>query len=290
LRFSKQLPDSTWKVVHETEVYKVNLNPNFNEFKITGQVLCSNDFDKKIKIECLDWNWSGKTKLIGQVEIDMNSLSKMSKGSSLDLINPSYKSKTSYRNSGTLKIDNIVIVKEPTFLDFIMSGTQISLMVGIDFTASNGTLNDPSSLHALKKDEYNDYQKAIISVGNILNFYDSDKKYPVFGFGAKLPNGQTSHCFHCNFDAMNPEVFGVDGILNSYNYSVQNVKFFGPTNFSPLIKACSSIASQSKGSEYFILLILTDGEITDMDETISSIVKASTLPLSIFLEKLTTLF
>ena len=34
---------------------------------------------------------------------------------------------------------------------------------------------------------------------------------------------------------------------------------------------------------YFILLVLTDGEITDMDETIKAIVEASYLPLSIII-------
>ena len=101
-----------------------------------------------------------------------------------------------------------------------------------------------------------------------------------YGFGAKLPNGQTSHCFHCNFDPQNPEVFGVDGILSAYNYSVTNVKFFGPTNFAPLINSCAKIASSFTGTEYFILLILTDGEITDMDATVHAIVQASTLPMS----------
>jgi hypothetical protein len=32
----------------------------------------------------------------------------------------------------------------------------------------------------------NDYQKVILSVGSIIEEYDSDKKIPVVGFGAKL--------------------------------------------------------------------------------------------------------
>eukprot|EP01080_Neovahlkampfia_damariscottae_P004598 gene4598-7980_t len=283
LRFSKQLPDGSWKMVHETEYYKVQLNPMFNEFKLSGQNFCSNDFQKPVKVECLDWNWSGKTKLIGETVFTLEKLANISKGASFDLINPKYKWKPTYSNSGVLKLDNFVLVKEPTFLDYIMSGFQISLMVGIDFTASNGNINDVDSLHHMQQGKYNDYQKAIISVGNILNYYDSDKKYPVYGFGAKLPNGQTSHCFHCNFDPQNPEVYGVDGILSAYNYSVTNVKFFGPTNFAPLITACSKIAGSFTGTEYFVLLILTDGEITDMDATVDAIVKASTLPMSIII-------
>ncbi len=42
-------------------------------------------------------------------------------------------------------------------------------------------------------------------------------------------------------------------------------------------------AAKRDGSEYFILLLLTDGIITDMDATRSAIVAASTLPLSIII-------
>ena len=42
--------------------------------------------------------------------------------------------------------------------------------------------------------------------------------------------------------------------------------------------------TEKNGSQkYFILLICTDGEITDMDDTISAIIDASTSPLSIII-------
>lgn len=75
-----------------------------------------------------------------------------------------------------------------------------------------------------------------MSVGEILNHYDSDKKYPglinysiiyikiVFGFGAKIPpNNQVSHCFPINFNWQNPEVHGVNGILQAYDYCMQHI-------------------------------------------------------------------
>lgn len=34
----------------------------------------------------------------------------------------------------------------------------------------------------------NPYQNTITAVGNILDNYDSDKLYPVYGFGAKVRN------------------------------------------------------------------------------------------------------
>jgi vacuolar-type H+-ATPase subunit F/Vma7 len=60
----------------------------------------------------------------------------------------------------------------------------------------------------------------------------------------------------------------------------------GPTYFSEIISTANSIASQpmsAKHQHYSILLILTDGLITDMQKTIDTIVAASDKPLSIII-------
>merc|ERR1711994_653745 len=60
---------------------------------------------------------------------------------------------------------------------------------------------------------------------------------------------------------------------------------YGPTNFSPVINHVSKFAQafQADGKQYFVLLILTDGIITDLDATMASIIAASNLPLSIII-------
>jgi hypothetical protein len=53
-----------------------------------------------------------------------------------------------------------------------------------------------------------------------------------------------------------------------------------------VIEVASQIAGQhgTQGDQqYLILLIITDGEITDMDNTISTIVNSSRLPMSIIM-------
>ena len=45
--------------------------------------------------------------------------------------------------------------------------------------------------------QLNQYETAIQAVGSILEAYDTDKRYPVHGFGAKLPNGTVSHMVSC---------------------------------------------------------------------------------------------
>merc|ERR1712173_212116 len=70
-----------------------------------------------------------------------------------------------------------------------------------------------------------------------------------------------------------------------YHNSLHNVQLYGPTNFSPVIRHVANFAEAYKAdpSNYFILLIITDGIITDLDETKKSIIAASSLPLSIII-------
>ena len=73
--------------------------------------------------------------------------------------------------------------KRYSFLDYVFGGCEISLGLAIDFTLSNGDPNDPKSLHFFDPNK-NEYLQAIQQVGTILQYYDSDKSIPAFGFGA----------------------------------------------------------------------------------------------------------
>ena len=65
----------------------------------------------------------------------------------------------------------INIERRYPFLDFVRAGLDIELVVAIDFTASNKDPTDTTSLHYVhpaSSGKLNDYQKAILSVGEIL--------------------------------------------------------------------------------------------------------------------------
>ena len=59
------------------------------------------------------------------------------------------------------------------------------------------------------------------------------------------------------------EVDGVAGLLSSYASCLQVVKLYGPTNFEPVIRHTMMMAKECRKRAYHILLILTDGDITD---------------------------
>ena len=172
------------------------------------------------------------------------------------------------------------VIHIPTFAEYLRGGFEINLAVSIDFTGSNGNPTDPRSLHFMNPQQPNHYVRAIMSVADILMEYDNDKMSPAFGFGALLPNTRaTSHFFHLNLTE-NPYVHGVQGILDAYSACLPVVKLSGPTNFAPTIAAVTQGARQAP-NVYTVLLILTDGEITDMNQTIDALVDADDAPLSI---------
>uniref|UniRef100_A0A8B9HNE0 Copine I n=1 Tax=Astyanax mexicanus TaxID=7994 RepID=A0A8B9HNE0_ASTMX len=181
-----------------------------------------------------------------------------------------------------------IIEAQYTFLDYVMGGCQINFTVGIDFTGSNGDPRSPESLHYLSPDGTNQYLNAIWSVGQVIKDYDTDKLFPAFGFGAQVPpDFKVSHEFALNFNPNSPYCQGIEGIVQAYRAALPQVRLYGPTNFSPIINHVARIAAgaaqQSNAAQYFVLLIITDGEITDLDQTKQAIVNSSKLPMSIII-------
>ena len=189
------------------------------------------------------------------------------------------------KDAGFLYVRRLVIEPSYSFIDYLSSGLEVSLIVSLDFTGSNGDPKSPSSLHYAG--QFNEYEMATRAIGDILSYYDADKMFPAYGFGAMMPTGQVSHCFALNGNPSNPFSAGVDGILRDYRQALNTVQLYGPTNFAPTIQTAMAYANQAameqsqQNQKYMILLIITDGEITDMPDTIREIVKASTYPLSI---------
>ena len=186
------------------------------------------------------------------------------------------------------RFDNLVFHKRHTFLEYIFGGCEIQLAVAVDFTLSNGDPKEKDSLHYMDMNK-NEYLNAIRSVGNILQYYDSDKQIPVLGFGATVPpsTNRASHCFALNGDIFNPEVDGLEGVIAAYKNALTGVNLYGPTNFSPIIEMVNDMAEAENVSQmnqkYNILLIITDGIINDMQKTIDQVVRGSSLPVSIII-------
>ena len=174
------------------------------------------------------------------------------------------------------------ITKNFTFVDYLKAGVQIGLSVAIDFTGSNGNPTDPRSLHFIASGEPNQYERAIYACGNIVAYYDYDQMFPCYGFGAKINNAPTP-IFNLNLQA-DPNIHLIPNIIEEYHKALNIVRLWGPTNFGPIIKTTNNIIRQENDKlKYNILMILTDGMIDDIDNTINELVDGSFLPLSVII-------
>jgi len=179
----------------------------------------------------------------------------------------------------------IPVPVQPTFADYMSGGCEMSLCVAIDFTGSNGDPRQPGTLHHINPNEKNDYEKAITAIGNVLANYDTDNQFPVWGFGAKY-NGQVYHVFQCGNTA---EVHGVNGILEAYHQTFQSgLVMSSPTDITNVIGSAGAFAKKGQADairqgkiNYSILLILTDGSVSDMNATKAALRAQCDAPLSI---------
>lgn len=267
---------------------KNDLNPLWKPAVLSlQQIGC---MENPLSIECFNFNSSGKHDLIGKIVKSMDELEKLhdnQHGESLflpTLVGHDHQNKVL---KSQIFVERFFKSRRETFLDYISNGYELNFMVAIDFTASNGNPRLPDSLHYIDPSgRPNAYQRAILEVGEVLQFYDSDKRYPAWGFGARPIDGPVSHCFNLNGSTYNPEVEGIQGILSAYISALHNVALAGPTLFGRVINTAAQIAGQTAingQKKYFILLIVTDGVITDLQETKDALVKASDLPLSILI-------
>ncbi|XP_073344936.1 copine-3-like [Pagrus major] len=289
LEFYKQM-ETGWQLAYRTEVVKNNINPIWRPFRIRLQSLCGGDPEKPVKVYCYDYHVNGSHSLIGSFQTTLAEMQIATPvcPAEFECINHKKLKKKNYKNSGVICIKSCQVVKEFTFLDYIMGGCGINFTIAIDFTGSNGDPRTPESLHYINPEGYNEYLTAIWAVGNIIQDYDSNKMFPVFGFGAQVPpSWQVSHEFPINFNPANPFCSGIEGVVSAYQQCLPQLKLWGPTNFSPIINHVACFARQAfrqhTASQYYVLLIITDGVITDMDRTRTAIVEASYLPMSIII-------
>jgi hypothetical protein len=308
----------TWDNVFRSEWCKDNLNPEWQEAAIELSILCDGDLNKPIIISVFDHESKGDHTPMGQLETSVNGLKAAAQNRTLLQL------KCKGNDSGEIIIQKADVcgIEEVTqkmqsasisapaptqgvfkpaasgssaskatgrggdmFLEYVAGGCELNVAVAIDFTGSNGDPRKPGTLHYMGAGQPNDYEKAISAIVTILGKYDSDKQYPVWGFGAKF-GGEIQHCFECGGADKH---HGVQGILSAYK-SVFNSGLImsGPTLFEDVITAAGSVAlraqqaAQNKGQQsYTVLLILTDGAVSDVPGTVRALESVSSMPLSI---------
>ncbi|MCD7457860.1 Protein BONZAI 1 [Datura stramonium] len=266
----------------KTEVIKNDHSPNWKPVFLNIQQIGSKE--NPLIIECYDFNSNGNHSLIGKIQkslLDLEKLHSAGIGANLFIptaMGPKQENKVLKSQLFVESYSEKIQVVGPCLSEFRTCGTT---------EASNGNPRLPDSLHYIDPSgRPNAYQRGILDVGEVLQFYDTDKRFPAWGFGARPIDGPVSHCFNLNGSSTYCEVEGIQGIMMAYMSALHNVSLAGPTLFGPVITSAAHIASQSLTNnerKYFILLIITDGVITDLQETKDALVQAADLPLSILI-------
>ena len=173
-----------------------------------------------------------------------------------------------------------------TFKELVSKGLIMNFVIGIDFTSSNGKQSESSSLHYLRKDELTRYEKAITACIHVHNSCNrSNNVFTVFGFGAKLPmEMDVNHCF-CLSMKDTPDIKGIKNVLYYYRKAVSVVELSGPTCFAPLLRKVKEMIEEKEGERncycYWVLMVLTDGNVCDWEDSNDLIEEYEMLPVSV---------
>jgi len=262
----------------KSPVIKSNLNPVWEPAYWDFSELCNGNMDEKFRLEVWDEDMASSPDMIGWLDVSLNELLKK------EPLKLNDRPGGHTADPGSIQVLELVVHRTPDFLDYIMEGCNMTFSVAVDFTASNKAIQDPASLHYIQCGVNNQYQEAIEAVAPIVLAYDKDNKVGAMGFGAVLPGQEdASHCFPLKLGASNGdiEVDGANGLMDAYLDAVKKVKLYGPTNFADVINRTALWSKECQKYAYNVLLILTDGDITDMPQTIAAICAASNLPMSI---------
>jgi hypothetical protein len=340
---------ATYISVYRSNTIRSSLSPAWNAAELDLEAVCNGDMEMAMKVIVWDFRRHGKHKMMGEFEttirgfleamptskadsdfgfrlVKPDSVKSMGKVQVVDATvtgmtgdkssrsKPYVDENVAHRKDHKEKAMSAQSSRRPEFVDYLSGGCQISLAVAIDFTASNGDPRQPGTphyFHPPESKEWNDYEKAIFAVGSILAKYDSDQRFPVWGFGAKY-NNVVRHCFQCGSDV---EVEGVQGIMDAYRGVFRTpLTMSYPTIFTEVIQTSASyarheqvrwnvipslsvrisgiwltffffatqeVAEEESKLSYTILLILTSGNVENMKETKKHLIEASGEPMSV---------
>ena len=138
----------------------------WNSVHMLSSIMLKNDPNRLMQIQLHKWyiyiyiyrRPNGKHKLLGTTEGSFGQMC-------MD------KPKWVIKNYGEILIERMEIEEKHSFLDYIFGGCNIALLTAIDYTASNGKPNLPSSLHYFDPSNINPhntyYRNQSISKGHL---------------------------------------------------------------------------------------------------------------------------
>ena len=223
--------NEAWIPVYKSDVHEGETEVSFRKLQLNLNYLTQGNNHHRIRFSIYSFDANDKEEkgaLYGCLLTTVNDLMNNFQ-QERELIN----NKALIKVAGTISFSDFIIINQPSFVEYLKSGWFINLSVAIDFTASNG------ERHNVDLDgELNDYECAILEVGNILEPYAYKKKFAGFGFGG-IPTYQNiekvSHCFNLN-GQNDPTIDGLENVLDQYRKAQEGTTLWGPTHFENVLK------------------------------------------------------
>jgi hypothetical protein len=153
----------------------------------------------------------------------------------------------------------------------------LEIIVGVDATASNADTGKLSfqgrNLHDVTPGlTPNPYYTVLRAAAKFLERDVCGEGIPLCYFGTRTANalGGCEQIKECR---------GVEDLCETYRSTIANQSLCGPTSFIPLIR--KAVEQCIEEQQFHLLLIITDGAVTDPDEHLAALKEASVHPLSI---------
>jgi hypothetical protein len=279
LEFS-QVDQKEWQVVHRSQHMEGD-DIIFQAKGLSSVKLCDNDFNLPLQIVLMKYKKNGSHYEIAMKETTLGEMAGINRK-----VKMKNSKKMENKQTPSFEVTNFNKKEIITFMDYLKGGLSLVQFMGIDFTLSNKPCTSTNSLHYMSPGNLNQYQRAILCLGEVLEKYNTSKTIPCYGFGAVLPNDQKSFNFPINLNFENPYLANYGQVYQCYQNILNQIRFSGPTNFAPLLKDIITYTESNMSLNQFsytVFTILTDGAISDIENTILEIVRASRLPISIII-------
>lgn len=264
--------DGRFQPVFQSEYVSSTSKPTWKRRQVPVQQICNGNLERDFRIDIYDHEKSGKHHFIGCF---ISNLKEMQTKKTFNVVNA--KAKLQKSSSGEFKVEVLNIVERHSFLEYLEGGLELKMVIGVDFSVENKIKGISSS----------EYEKALSSIGKILENYDSDKSFPMYGFGAAV-SGFDHSVFPMSLDSKQASVHGVEGMLEAFKKCERAIASDANSQvearLSPLLeKVIKESSVPTKQQSYTVLVVIMQGKISDFKETVAKVVEASKHGLSIIL-------
>ncbi|CAB3405336.1 unnamed protein product [Caenorhabditis bovis] len=279
-RLEEGKDDDSLVFLYESEALKNHSHPQWAEFRLDTQDAADNR-NRLLEIWVMYRDVDGKEGYIGKF---LTTYAKMKYGPGPDnvynVINDVKKAaKKSYEHSGKMELVKFTDVSFYSFLDYIVSGTQLHFEIGVDFAS-----DEP--IHELDQRRFDgELHMAIRAIGSIIRDYTPNRLFAAFGIGAKIPpTFHESNEFFMNF-SIDPICRGLDGVMEAYRKSQSLVTASKESKLAPVINYAIRMSHRSgfRGLHYHVLAIFTRGHVTDHKDVQQALASAADAPISILI-------